>query len=149
VSAPYPPPPPTYAPRKTRPSAVTKYAAYMFVASIIITIFAVLEFIFYSYPWSYVIGIITALLAVLAFINGVGLFIGQRWALTFSGYGNRAWTQAPDVREFFGLPPVYPAYPPGAPATAPPSPTCPSCGQPLTYVPQYQRWYCDKEQKYV
>jgi hypothetical protein len=92
----------------------------MFVASIIITIFAVLEFILYGYPWSYVIGIITALLAVLAFIDGVGLFIGQRWALTFSGYGNRAWTQAPDVREFFGLPPAYPAYPPGAPAAAPP-----------------------------
>jgi hypothetical protein len=30
----------------------------------------------------------------------------------------------------------------------PPSPTCPTCGGPLTYIQQYQRWYCYKEQKY-
>jgi hypothetical protein len=119
------------------------------VAGIIIIVLAVLEFIFESYPWSYVTGIISALLAVLTFIDGVGLFTGQRWALTFSGYGGRAWAQAPDVREYFGLPPAYPAYPPGAPAAASPSPACPTCGQPLRYIQQYQRWYCDKEQKYV
>jgi MFS family permease len=39
-------------------------------------------------------------------------------------------------------------------ATPPPPPpgaamTCPSCGGPLRYIQQYQRWYCDKEQKYV
>jgi cbb3-type cytochrome oxidase subunit 1 len=27
--------------------------------------------------------------------------------------------------------------------------TCPTCGSPLRYVEQYQRWYCDKEEKYV
>ncbi len=27
--------------------------------------------------------------------------------------------------------------------------TCPSCGGPLTWIPQYQRWYCYKESKYV
>jgi uncharacterized protein (DUF983 family) len=138
-----------YAPRKTRPSAVTKYATYLFVACIVIAVFAVLEFIFYTPPWSYVIGIITALFAVFAFIDGLGLFMGQSWALTIGGYNNRAWVQAPDVREYFGLPPAYPAYPSSAPATAPSSPTCPTCGQPLTYVQQYQRWYCDREQKYV
>lgn len=26
---------------------------------------------------------------------------------------------------------------------------CPTCGGPLTYIPQYQRWYCYKESKYV
>jgi phosphate/sulfate permease len=40
-----------------------------------------------------------------------------------------------------------------APAPPPPPPgaatTCPSCGGPLRYIQQYQRWYCDKEQKYV
>jgi len=149
MSAPYPPPPPTYAPRKTRPSAVTKYAAYLFVAAIIIVVFAVLEFIFYSYPWSYVFGIITVVFAVLTFIDGLGLFMGQSWALTLGGYSNRTWAQAPDVREYFGLPPAYPAYPSSVPATAPSSPVCPTCGQPLTYVQQYQRWYCDREQKYV
>ena len=27
--------------------------------------------------------------------------------------------------------------------------TCPTCKGPLSYVQQYQRWYCDKEQKYA
>ena len=28
-------------------------------------------------------------------------------------------------------------------------PPCPSCGQPLTWIPQYSRWYCYNEKKYV
>lgn len=37
---------------------------------------------------------------------------------------------------------------------APPPPPgsanmCPTCGNPLRYIEQYKRWYCDKEQKYV
>ena len=27
--------------------------------------------------------------------------------------------------------------------------TCPICGGPLTYIQQYKRWYCYKDQKYV
>ncbi len=36
-------------------------------------------------------------------------------------------------------------YPP------PPAPSyvCPSCGRPLTFIQQYNRWYCQNEQKYV
>jgi sporulation protein YlmC with PRC-barrel domain len=26
---------------------------------------------------------------------------------------------------------------------------CPTCGGPLTYIPQYQRWYCYRDKKYV
>ena len=29
------------------------------------------------------------------------------------------------------------------------SPVCPTCGGPLTYIQQYQRWYCYKDKKYV
>ena len=29
------------------------------------------------------------------------------------------------------------------------TPICPTCGGPLTYIPQYQRWYCYKDKKYV
>jgi hypothetical protein len=36
-----------------------------------------------------------------------------------------------------------------APAPSPATPTCSTCGGPLRYIQQYQRWYCDKEQKYV
>ena len=38
-----------------------------------------------------------------------------------------------------------PPPPPGAAG----APACPTCGSPLMYIQQYQRWYCDKEQKYV
>jgi hypothetical protein len=36
-----------------------------------------------------------------------------------------------------------------SPTPAPATTTCPTCGSPLRYIQQYQRWYCDKEQKYV
>jgi sporulation protein YlmC with PRC-barrel domain len=29
------------------------------------------------------------------------------------------------------------------------APICPTCGGPLTYIQQYQRWYCYKDKKYV
>jgi len=29
------------------------------------------------------------------------------------------------------------------------TPVCPTCGGPLTYIAQYQRWYCYKDKKYV
>jgi sporulation protein YlmC with PRC-barrel domain len=29
------------------------------------------------------------------------------------------------------------------------TPMCPICGQPLTWIPQYKRWYCYKDQKYA
>jgi len=38
------------------------------------------------------------------------------------------------------------------PATQPQqaqAPVCPTCGGPLTYIQQYQRWYCYKDKKYV
>jgi sporulation protein YlmC with PRC-barrel domain len=28
-------------------------------------------------------------------------------------------------------------------------PLCPTCNQPLTWIPQYQRWYCYSDKKYV
>jgi hypothetical protein len=149
VSAPYPLPPATYPSRKVRPSPVTRNAMILVVVGIICVVVAVLEFVFFTPPWSYVAGVFTVMIGALAFIDSVGLFTGQSWALKISGWSNTPWAQAPDVREYFGLPPAYAAYPPGAPATAPPPPTCPTCGQPLTYVQQYQRWYCEKEQKYV
>ncbi|MCW4003802.1 MAG: PRC-barrel domain-containing protein [Candidatus Bathyarchaeota archaeon] len=28
-------------------------------------------------------------------------------------------------------------------------PLCPTCNRPLTWIPQYQRWYCYNDKKYV
>ena len=39
------------------------------------------------------------------------------------------------------------SLPPPPPDFTPPS--CPICGGPLSYIQQYQRWYCYKDQKYV
>jgi len=36
---------------------------------------------------------------------------------------------------------------PPPPAAA--APTCPTCGQPLVFIQQYNRWYCENEKKYV
>src|SRR3990172_12147789 len=42
--------------------------------------------------------------------------------------------------------PAYAPYapqPPGTPTQGPQAPpACPVCGSPLTWVPQYARWYC-------
>ena len=46
--------------------------------------------------------------------------------------------------------PQYPQQP--APPPPPPeyqAPTCPYCGRPLSWIAQYQRWYCYQDQRYV
>jgi hypothetical protein len=42
-----------------------------------------------------------------------------------------------------------PTMPPPPPPPTTQTPTCPSCGSPIRYIQQYQRWYCDKEKRYV
>lgn len=42
----------------------------------------------------------------------------------------------------------YPAPPGAAPYGPPGVPACPVCGSPLTWVPQYGRWYCARCQAY-
>lgn len=44
-------------------------------------------------------------------------------------------------------PPSPPQYPPPPPLSGPQYP-CRTCNQPLTFVNQYQRWYCDNCRKY-
>ena len=43
--------------------------------------------------------------------------------------------------------PTQPSGP--LPATGAAGMTCPTCGGPLRYIQQYQKWYCDREGKYV
>jgi hypothetical protein len=144
-----PPPPPGYSPPKTRPSNVTKYFMYMIITSIILVILGIINMALWP-PVGYATGAIALIFAILVLILSFGLFMGQAWALKWSGYANARWAQAPEVREYFKLPPAQPAYATPAPTTAPPpAPTCPTCGSTLRYIQQYQRWYCDKEQKYV
>jgi sporulation protein YlmC with PRC-barrel domain len=41
------------------------------------------------------------------------------------------------------------AQPAGSQPTQAQTSVCPTCSGPLTYIPQYQRWYCYKDKKYV
>lgn len=40
---------------------------------------------------------------------------------------------------------------PGSPMGAPvmQAPMCPTCGRPIQFVPQYNRWYCPAESRYL
>ncbi len=60
-----------------------------------------------------------------------------------------AWENIQGAGDFVILKPA--ATEPSTPAQAaqPTQPTCPTCKGPLSYIQQYQRWYCHKCQKYV
>ncbi len=56
-----------------------------------------------------------------------------------------AWEEVQAVGDFVVLKPVQTqVQQPQAAAQ-----TCPTCGGPLRYIEQYQKWWCDKDQKYV
>lgn len=100
-------------------------------------------------------GILIGILLLIAYLKFDPLINWQR-----SGGGTAPGYAMPPP----GTPPVAyaaaPAAPPVAPAAAPapaapapvaaaPGTPCPRCGRPLTWVPQYNRWYCSTEQQYL
>jgi NADH pyrophosphatase NudC (nudix superfamily) len=68
-------------------------------------------------------------------------FLGT-WASAF-----RISTQLA-IEEMRGTTSATVAQPVATPATGAPTPACPKCGTPLTYVQQYQRWYCPTCREY-
>jgi len=74
---------------------------------------------------------------------------------------NVAWEEVQAASDFIILKPVaqtayQPSYQqPAAQAAAPvqqqasSQPLCQTCGKPLTWIPQYQRWYCYNDKKYA
>ncbi|GEM_PF-959635 len=61
-----------------------------------------------------------------------------------SGWLRRAGTRQPSFLLLGGGPAAPPPPPPPGGA-----PTCRTCGQPLTYVQQYGKWYCHRCRKYA
>jgi len=57
------------------------------------------------------------------------------------------WEEVQAVGDFIILKPEQPPEPQPQPQPTPQ--VCPTCKGPLTYVPQYQRWYCYKCKKYA
>lgn len=69
--------------------------------------------------------------------------------ISFLGTWASAFRIAADValEEMRKTAPAVVAPPIATPAGAPAS-TCPKCGTPLTYIQQYQRWYCPTCREY-
>jgi sporulation protein YlmC with PRC-barrel domain len=56
---------------------------------------------------------------------------------------NVAWDEVQAIGDFVVLKPLQAQQPQAAVQT------CPTCGGPLRYIAQYQRWWCDRDKKYV
>jgi sporulation protein YlmC with PRC-barrel domain len=65
------------------------------------------------------------------------------------------WTEVQAAADFVILRTAIAATPQTMPAQQAPTTDsqsqqlCPTCGKPLTWIPQYQRWYCYNDKKYV
>ncbi len=68
-------------------------------------------------------------------IQGAGDFVVLKPA------ANAAFASQPAAQTYAAAQPAQQAQPS--------RPLCPTCNQPLTYIQQYQRWYCYNEKKYV
>jgi sporulation protein YlmC with PRC-barrel domain len=115
-------------------------------------------------------------LVAMQVINAKGQIVGKVKDLAFSVGKNGialtvendngeiqtvAWEDVQAAADFIILKPVpqntyqQAAYQQPAQAAAQPAqqqstqPMCPTCGRPLTWIPQYQRWYCYNDKKYV
>lgn len=62
-------------------------------------------------------------------------------------YGQQPSQPYQQPQQGFGQQPQQGAAAPQAGGQA--APNCPRCGQPLQFVQQYQRWFCQREQQYV
>jgi hypothetical protein len=105
-----------------------------------------------------ILQLVSSLTFTIMYTGAAGtIFVG--WALTtvfgfifftIGGYFSGMLENRP-----FAMPSIFDLSKMQRGAAAPPPPpaptaqTCPTCGSPLRFIQQYQRWYCDKEQKYV
>jgi sporulation protein YlmC with PRC-barrel domain len=89
-------------------------------------------------------------------VKDVAFAVGKMGiSLTVEGENGKiqsvAWDDIQGATDFIILKPVAESQP--QQAAAQPAqhaqPTCPTCGRPLTWIPQYQRWYCYNDKKYV
>jgi sporulation protein YlmC with PRC-barrel domain len=62
---------------------------------------------------------------------------------------NIAWEDVQAASDFIILRPVPQTANQSVAQQQTTQPLCPTCNQPLTWIPQYQRWYCYNDKKYV
>lgn len=98
--------------------------------------------------WGFALLLVGSLLGMVGIIgqNGVVAILGALiqligWLLCIMGVSALRRDYRTNVQTKGPSPPP----PPIAAGT----PTCPTCGGALIYVPQYQRWYCPVDKKYI
>jgi len=96
--------------------------------------------------WGFILLLAGSLLSLLVIANVAFAIVGAvfsiiGWVICIMGISalRRDYRAKVERRE------PSPPPPPASSST----PTCPTCGGQLTFVPQYQRWYCPVDQKYV
>jgi hypothetical protein len=75
-----------------------------------------------------------------SYIFGSGWSTNENWVNAINSAMAAARPTQATSSTSFPLPPPPPNFTP---------PVCPTCGNPLSYIQQYQRWYCYKDKKYV
>jgi hypothetical protein len=76
-----------------------------------------------------------------SFVFGSGWSKNEDWVNAINAAKARFnATQSAPTASFAQMPPPPPNFV---------TPTCPICGGPLSYIQQYQRWYCYKDKKYA
>jgi hypothetical protein len=82
-----------------------------------------------------------------SFVFGSGFSRNEQWVNAINDakakLGTPVYTQPQQAQ----VPQQQTIVPPPPPDFAPP--TCPICGGQLTWIAQYQRWYCYKDQRYT
>jgi hypothetical protein len=111
------------------------------LGAVVVTIGSILLMAFGGGYGGAAVGIILGIV-MLIFGNLAWRILCEYWVVQF-----RIYEEIAALNRRMGGTSPQPAAP--TPTPAPATPTCPTCGNPLRYIQQYQRWYCDKEQKYV
>jgi hypothetical protein len=140
-------------------------AAFGGVISVVLLITAVIEFLIAwgllgGKGWAWILTIVLtgisialsifslpASMVVIAVDALIIYYFFRPHVKAFFGRGPAPIAQQPTA---YQAPGTYQATPPPpAPAAAQQALTCPRCGKPLTYIEQYQRWYCYSCQQYA
>ena len=97
--------------------------------------------------WGFVVLLVGSFMSLLVIANGafglVGIVLAiLGWFICIMGISSlrRDYRVRVQTRDTTSPPP---------PPQSGTAPTCPTCGGALTYVAQYQRWYCPVDQKYI
>ena len=143
---------------RTRPAAVARHVNYSVAASFLCVIFGIVNFFAWEQPANILMTTIFVAIGAASFVMSIGIFLGQRWAFILSGFSGSSWAQNEEVKAFFHTHAANPLPQPylKAPITQQPAPPvnaqssllrCPTCGNPLMFLPEYNRWYCPAEKR--